>query len=56
MLKNSQAYFMTIKVFKSQDFYGVFGHFSTLYMKELTFFAIRSHVGFLAIAEVLGKG
>ena len=34
-LKNGQIYFKNLAVFKTQDLYGIFGQFSTLWMKGL---------------------
>ena len=39
MLKNDQIYFKNLAVFTTQDFQGMFGHFSTLCMKGLTYYA-----------------
>ena len=38
MLKNGQMYFKILAVFIPQDIYRMFGHFSTLCMKELKSF------------------
>ena len=37
MVKNGQTYYKNLAVFTPQDFYSMFGHFSTLFMKGLMF-------------------
>ena len=41
MLKNGQTYFKNLAVFTPQDFYSMFGHFSTLCNKGLMIFCLK---------------